>query len=109
MTPFKRYFNTSGPNIPSRHYTLLRENLVEKGLDLVESDRYFTIWAPRQSGKSTYFFLLKTALEKQGHTVIWMNVENYLGTSLHSFLYDLGLEFEKNGITAPVLHSFSNE
>ncbi|MDQ1351349.1 MAG: hypothetical protein QG657_1651, partial [Acidobacteriota bacterium] len=54
----KRYFNTSGPNIPTKHYTLYRADLVEKGIQLVKGERYFTIWAPRQTGKSTYFLLL---------------------------------------------------
>jgi predicted AAA+ superfamily ATPase len=65
----KRYFNTSGPNILKKHYTLMRESLVERGENLVKDDRYFTIWAPRQSGKSTYFRLLATELEKEGHKV----------------------------------------
>lgn len=27
----KRYFNTSGPNNPEEHYTLMRANLVKQG------------------------------------------------------------------------------
>ena len=57
-----RYFNTSGPNITAQHYTLMRPQLVAKGLDKVHKDRYFTIWAPRQTGKSTYFRLLADQL-----------------------------------------------
>jgi hypothetical protein len=52
-----RSFNTSGPNILEKHYTLPRLALIEKGKRLVHDDRYFTIWAPRQAGKSTYFRL----------------------------------------------------
>jgi hypothetical protein len=33
------YFNTSGPNRPLEHYTLKREKLIEKGIDLVEKER----------------------------------------------------------------------
>ncbi len=50
-----RYFNTSGPNIIKEHYTLMRPELVAEGLSAVNQSRYFTIWAPRQTGKSTYF------------------------------------------------------
>jgi AAA domain len=78
MTQYPRYFNTSGPNIPSEHYTLMRERLVEQGLESVRRSRYFTIWAPRQTGKSTYFLLLKTALERDGYAVAHFNAENYL-------------------------------
>ncbi len=40
-----RKFNTSGVNIIQKHYTLLRENIIKSGLDLVQDERYFTIWA----------------------------------------------------------------
>ena len=61
-----RKFNTSGPNIPEKHYTIERTNLINKGLDLVKDERYFTIWAPRQTGKSTYFGQLSNKLDKIG-------------------------------------------
>ncbi len=62
-----RKFNTSGVNIPSKHYTLLRKEVIKKGLELVEDERYFTIWAPRQTGKSTYFNLLEIELKKRNY------------------------------------------
>ena len=74
---FKRYFNTSGPNIIAQHYTLMRPKMVAKGLDMVRKDRYFTIWAPRQTGKSTYFRLLATELEKEGFKVCHVNIEAF--------------------------------
>lgn len=77
-----RYFNTSGPNIPKEHYTLDRKDLVAKGKDLVYKSRYFTIWAPRQTGKSTYFRFLAAALEKEGYKVAHINFENYKKASL---------------------------
>ena len=49
-----RRFNTSGPNIPTKHYTLPRLDIVEEGVNKIRDERYFTIWAPRQTGKSTY-------------------------------------------------------
>ncbi len=42
-----REFNTSGQNIPEEHYTLMRPAPVKKGMKMVGSKRYFTIWAPR--------------------------------------------------------------
>jgi len=59
---------------------------VEKGIDLVKNEKYFTIWAPRQTGKSTYFLLLRAALEKQGYKVAHVNFENYMNAPLSSFL-----------------------
>ena len=99
----KRYFNTSGPNYPEKHYTLMRRELVEEGINLVQQEKYFTIWAPRQSGKSTYFLLLKKQLERQGYTVVWMNIENFIDASLSTFLTKLNITFNKGGIELPPL------
>jgi len=53
-----REFNTSGPCFPEIHYTILRKELIKVGKKQVEKGRYFTIFAPRQAGKTTYFELL---------------------------------------------------
>ena len=91
-----RTFNTSGPNIPKEHYTLMRQNLINKGFDLINNKRYFTIWAPRQTGKSTYFRLLATELEKKDYSVVHVNFENYKNASLTSLLYYLSIEVKRN-------------
>jgi hypothetical protein len=84
-----RSFNTSGPNIIEQHYTLPRLDLIEVGKKMVYNDRYFTIWAPRQSGKSTYFRLLADNLLKEGYKVCYVNFENYRTTPLPIFLNTL--------------------
>jgi hypothetical protein len=84
-----RRFNTSGPNIAKEHYTIERTNLILTGMELVESKRYFTIWAPRQTGKSTYFGQLAKKLEEKGYKVAHINFENYKNASLDSFIYEL--------------------
>ena len=90
-----REFNTSGPNISSQHYTIERIALIRKGMDLVGKERYFTIWAPRQTGKSTYFGQLAENLEKIGYKVAHINFENFKNASLESFLYELIKNFKK--------------
>ena len=70
-------FNTSGPNIPEKHYTIQRTDLIKKGIELVEDERYFTIWAPRQTGKSTYFRQLSDELNKQVYTPVYFSVEGF--------------------------------
>lgn len=70
-----RIFNTSGPCDPEKHYTVMREALIGKGQALVEQGRYFTIFAPRQAGKTTYFQLLIRRLASQGYTPIWISFE----------------------------------
>ncbi len=81
-----REFNTSGPNIPSKHYTIYRTALIEKGIELVEDERYFTIWAPRQTGKSTYFRQLAVKLEEREYKVARINFENYKTEKVETFI-----------------------
>ena len=81
-----RSFNTSGPNILEKHYTLPRLDWVERGKQMVYNDRYFTIWAPRQTGKSTYFRLLADTLRTEGYKVCYVNVESYKEGSLEDLL-----------------------
>ncbi len=95
MKAASRYFNTSGPNIRAEHYTLERPILVAKGLDLVHKKRYFTIWAPRQTGKSTYFRFLAEALEREGYLVCHVNFENYTKDSIRVFTERLSLSLEQ--------------
>ena len=94
-----RQFNTSGPNIAQEHYTLFRKKLLRKGKELVNDKRYFTIWAPRQTGKSTYFRQLATELEKQGYKVAHINFESYRDSPEKTFIKNLTGE----------LNSFWNE
>jgi AAA-like domain len=91
-----RRFNTSGPNIVAEHYTLPRLHLIEKGKDMVHRSRYFTIWAPRQTGKSTYFRLLAEVLKKEGYLVCHINFENYLTKSENTFMERLVLSLEQD-------------
>ena len=84
-----RYFNTSGPNILAKHYTLPRLDIIEEGVKKIYDDRYFTIWAPRQTGKSTYFRLLADRLETEGYKVAYVNFENFKHQSLKDFLIRL--------------------
>ena len=79
-------FNTSGPNILKEHYTLKRQNIINNGIELVNNKRYFTIWAPRQTGKSTYFRMLATELEKEGYKVAHINFENFSNAKIPIFI-----------------------
>jgi len=89
-----KYFNTSGPNIIEQNYTLERKNLIEKGLNLVERNRYFTIWAPRQTGKSTYFRLLADKLLKEGKKTVYFSVEGFNNYSIKELLEALNWCFK---------------
>ncbi|MDM8532814.1 AAA-like domain-containing protein [Anaerolineales bacterium HSG25] len=71
-----REFNTYGPCKPTLHYTVMRESLVAEGKEKVYKGRYFTIFAPRQAGKTTYFQLLLESLKDDGYTPIWISFES---------------------------------
>ena len=90
-----RRFNTSGPNIIAKHYTLPRLDIVEEGINKIRDERYFTIWAPRQTGKSTYFRLLADRLLTEGYKVAHVNFENYKEATLASFLNHLVVSLRK--------------
>ena len=84
-----RQFNTSGPNMPNKHYSLPRLDWIENGKKLIYDERYFTIWAPRQTGKSTYFRFLGEALQKEGYKVCHVNFESFKEESKVDFLIRL--------------------
>jgi hypothetical protein len=90
-----RYFNTSGPCRPAEHYTVFRNALLEKGRREVERGRYFTIFAPRQAGKTTYFQLLIERLGNDAYTPIWVSFENLSGVTKELFYRDLNLQLRQ--------------
>ncbi|MEA3444517.1 MAG: hypothetical protein U9R19_07295, partial [Bacteroidota bacterium] len=89
-------FNTSGPNIQEQHYTIFRKDLIDKGVRLVEKSKYFTIWAPRQTGKSTYFRQLANELETRNYKVTHVNLENYQTSTVISLFDYLLREIKEN-------------
>ncbi|MDR1166567.1 MAG: hypothetical protein LBO66_12015 [Deltaproteobacteria bacterium] len=61
-----RFFNTSGPNVPTEHYTLPVLPRLDGVHELIEKKLYFVLHAPRQSGKTTYFKFLTDAINSGG-------------------------------------------
>ena len=72
-----RRFNTTGPCDPEKHYTLIRQSLIDEGKQMVEEGRYFTLFAPRQAGKTTYFQLLLQQLESDRYIPVWISFEGF--------------------------------
>ncbi len=101
-----RYFNTSGPCNPEKHYMVLRKQLVAEGLDKINRGRYIAIFAPRQAGKTTFFQLLLEKLKKGGqYTPIWISFETLQNATKRGFyeaLHEkLSWELSKHGIKDP--------
>jgi predicted AAA+ superfamily ATPase len=80
-----RSFNALVPKIIEEHYSLSGLNWIEKGQKLVHNNRYFTIWAPRQAAKSTYFYLLADTLREEGYKVCYVNFENYKNATMKAY------------------------
>jgi hypothetical protein len=64
-----RFFNTAGPNEPSRHYTLPVLARLPEARKLVEQQLYFVLHAPRQVGKTTSLLHLGRELTAEGRYV----------------------------------------
>ncbi len=91
-----RYFNTSGPCDPDKHYTVMRESLLATGRMMVEQGRYFTIFAPRQSGKTTYFqLLLRQLAAGQTCTPLWISFENLKTATREEFYKSVTIQLRR--------------
>lgn len=73
-----RFFNTAGPNKEDIHYTLpplSRWDLSEIE-NLIATQKYFVLHAPRQTGKTTCLLALRDHLNKEGkYNALYVNVE----------------------------------
>ena len=73
-----RFFNTTGPIRPEKHYCILpleRLNLAEV-LRLIRDEKYFVLHAPRQTGKTSALLALRDLLNGEGHyRCVYVNVE----------------------------------
>ena len=73
-----RFFNTSGPIKPARHYcisSLERLDMAEV-LGLVRDEKYFVLHAPRQTGKTSALLALRDLLNAEGtYCCVYVNIE----------------------------------
>ena len=59
----RRTFVTGGPVVPEENYIVKREQELTDFLRRVESGKYIVIFAPRQTGKTTFFYQALKVLE----------------------------------------------
>ncbi|MBM4345278.1 MAG: ATP-binding protein [Deltaproteobacteria bacterium] len=76
-----RHFNTAGPNDAAKHYTLPPLGRIPADLkSLVESENYFVLHAPRQSGKTTSMKAFAAMLRADGRwAAIYATLEEARG------------------------------
>jgi len=73
----------------------MREGLVATGKTLVDEGRYFSIVAPRQAGKTTYFQLLFDMLKTQDYIPIWVTFESLKTVDREKFYRTVGRELQE--------------
>jgi hypothetical protein len=59
-----KFFNTAGLCKPGKHYMLDPLKRLKDVEKLIKKEQYFTIHAPRQTGKTTYLYALASKLNK---------------------------------------------
>ena len=74
----ERFFNTSGPVVPAKHYSIppLERFDLDEVLRLIRDERYFVLHAPRQTGKTSALLALRDLLNDRGeYRCVYANVE----------------------------------
>ena len=84
-----RRFGTQGPVNPEQHYIVARTEELTEFIKRVKEGRYIVIFAPRQTGKTTFFQRAVAALTAEDLTYfpIQLNFEIYVDCSRSEF-YD---------------------
>jgi AAA+ ATPase superfamily predicted ATPase len=82
-----RYFNTYGPVNETEHYVVSRRDLIATLIAQIERGTYFTIYAPRQMGKTTLLRRLAAVLDdKPDYLPLTFSFEAFESASVTGFL-----------------------
>ncbi len=73
----RRFFTTTGPVKPDRHYCIppLDRLDLDELLAFVRDEKYFVLHAPRQTGKTSALLALRDRLNAEGYRCVYVNVE----------------------------------
>jgi hypothetical protein len=72
----KRFFNTAGPCRPELHYTVDPLPRLPEVRNLIDSQNYFVLHAPRQTGKTTFLYAMMHQLNSEGrYTALQVNIQ----------------------------------
>jgi len=102
-----REFNISGPCNVELHYTLKRGFLIADAMQKISKGRYFTVFAPRQTGKTTLFQLLFKDLDQTWIKPIHIRFASLTNLSrkkfYRAFTNKIKLELKKNKIQTNII------
>jgi hypothetical protein len=92
-----RWFETRGPVYPEDNYVVARTEELADFVDRLEKGRYIVLFAPRQTGKTTFFRSALDALERKenGYFPIQLNFEMYVDSNTDAFYNSLCKEIGK--------------
>jgi predicted AAA+ superfamily ATPase len=62
-------FNTSGLCFPEKHYMVEPLKRLDEVESLIAEELYFTIHAPRQTGKTTFLYAMARKLNAEGNHI----------------------------------------
>ena len=90
-------FGTQGRVYPSRHYVVPRTEEKTEFIKRVKEGRYIVLFAPRQTGKTTFFRLALDTLttEEPSYFPIQLNFEEYEDYAPADFYASLQREIRK--------------
>ena len=82
-----RRFGTQGRVYPDKHYVVRRQEEISDFLTRVEEGRYIVLFAPRQTGKTTFFRLAfeKLCADSPIYLPIQLNFEAYQNLTRSEF------------------------
>ena len=92
----RRTFVTGGPVVPEENYFVKRERELTDFLQRVEQGKYIVIFAPRQTGKTTFFYQALRVLENDPKYIpISLDFEIYSEAEPEVFYRHIGEEIIK--------------
>jgi hypothetical protein len=86
-----RTFGTQGPVNPEVNYVVSRDEELADFIDRVKKGKYIVLFAPRQTGKTTFFRAAMNALTAKEYFPIQLNFEAYVDltpAAFYSYLYE---------------------
>ncbi len=92
-----RSFGTRGRVYPDRHYVVPRTEEIENFINHIIGGRFIVLFAPRQTGKTTFFRFTIDALtnEDVSYFPIQLNFEEYKNSSISDFYASFYREIRK--------------
>ena len=92
-----RWFETRGPVYPEDNYVVARRDELADFVKRIERGRYIVLFAPRQTGKTSFFRNALNTLEDERDTYfpIHLNFEGYVDSDATTFYTSLCEEIRK--------------